>query len=152
MKRSAGFGGLSSVLNLGSSIASNATVTTATPIKPKPRSVRFETTSPVEDQSLEVRNKFDVRFGGFVLDLVGQECSIGVETSAVKLAGRDASIKIAIDKIRLSGPHLRSSNNAPAINVDVAGTRIDFSPSPTDGDLDTLLSLITPSKAKIRPR
>jgi autophagy-related protein 2 len=142
------FGGLSSVLNLGSSIVSNATVTAASPSKSKPRSVRFETPNLIEDQPSGARSKIDVRVGGFVLDLVGQECSVGVETSAVKIAGRDTLVKVAIDKIRLSGPHLRSLNEDPAINVDIAGTRIDYLPSPTDVDLDTLLSLITPSKAK----
>lgn len=142
------FGGLSSVLNLGSSIASNATVTTTSPSKSKPRSVRFETPNIIDGRSSGVQNKIDVRIGGFVLDLIGQECSVGMETSALKIAYRDALVKVAIDKIRLSGPHLRRSNDDPAINVDIGGTRIDYLPSPTDVDLDTLLSLITPSKAK----
>lgn len=140
------FGGLSSVLNLGSSIASNATATATTPAKPKSRSVRFETTKNTEKRPLEARNKIDMRVGGFILDLIGQECSIGVETSAVKIVSRDALLRVAIDKIRLSGPHL--TNNLPAIDVAISGTRIDYLPSPEDVDLDTLLSLITPSKAK----
>jgi len=144
------FGGLSSVLNLGSSIASNATVTTAVASKPKPRSVRFETTeSPPTPASLSTAKvKSDIRIGGFILDLVGAECSIGVETSAVKVISRDVVIGVGIQRINLSGPHLRSSNNDPAISVDVIGTRIEFLQSPQDADLDTLLSLITPSKAK----
>jgi autophagy-related protein 2 len=142
------FGGLSSVLNLGSSIASNATITAPNPSKSKPRNVRFEAPSILDDQPSAARNKTDVRIGGFVLDLIGQDCTVGVETSAVKLVSRDAVAGMGIQKIRLSGPHLRRSNDDPAITMDISGTRIEYLPSPKDADLDTLLSLITPSKAK----
>ncbi|PMD65755.1 uncharacterized protein K444DRAFT_552018 [Hyaloscypha bicolor E] len=142
------FGGLSSVLNLGSSIASNATITANSPGKSKPRGVRFETPIRPDDKSMAMQNKADVRIGGFILDLVGTECSVGVETSAVKAVSRSEGIGISVQKIRLSGPHLRRSNEDPAINVEITSTSIEYSPSPKDEDLDRLLSLITPSKAK----
>jgi autophagy-related protein 2 len=142
------FGGLSSVLNLGSSIASNATITTTSPKKPKTRGVRFETPIIPDGKLLVSRNKADVRIGGFVLDLVGTECSVEVETSAVKVVSRDEGIGVSIQKIRLSGPHLKRPNEDPAINVDITATRIEYLASPKDIDLDRLLSLITPSKAK----
>ncbi|PVH74153.1 hypothetical protein DL98DRAFT_594367 [Cadophora sp. DSE1049] len=142
------FGGLSSVLNLGSSMASNATVTATSPSKPKQRGVRFETPIRPDDKSLNAQNKADVRIGGFILDLVGTECSIGVETSAVKVVSRDEGIGVFIQKIRLSGPHLKQSHEEPAINVDIASARIEYLATPKDADLDRLLSLITPSKAK----
>jgi len=143
------FGGLSSVLNMGSSIASNATVTaTTSPSKPKPRGVRFETPIKPDDKSLVAQNKADVRIGGFVLDLVGAECSIGVETSAVKIVNRDEGIGVFVQAIRLSGPHLKYSNDEPAIVADINSTRIEYLPSPKDADLSRLLDLITPSKSK----
>lgn len=142
------FGGLSSVLNLGNSIASNSTVIATNPSKAKPRGVRFEVPIDPGDQSLASQNKIDIRIGGFILDLVGTECSVGVETSAVKIVSRDEGIGVGVHKIRLSGPHLKSSNRDPAINVEITTTRIEYLPSPTDVDLDTLLSLITPSKVK----
>jgi autophagy-related protein 2 len=142
------FGGLSSVLNLGSSIASNATITAGSPSKPKARGVRFETPIRPDDKSMALKNKADVRIGGFILDLVGTECSVGVETSAVKIVSRTEGIGVFVHKIRLSGPHLRRSNEDPAINVEITSTSIEYSPSPKDADLDRLLSLITPSKAK----
>ena len=141
------FGGLSSVLNMGSSIASNATIT-ASPTKAKARGVRFETPIKPDDKSLAAQNKADVRIGGFILDLVGTECSVGVETSSIKIVSRHEGIGVAIHKIMLSGPHLKHSNEDPAITVDVTGTRIEYLPTPKDVDLDRLLSLITPSKAK----
>ncbi|KAL2073434.1 hypothetical protein VTL71DRAFT_10758 [Oculimacula yallundae] len=142
------FGGLSSVLNLGSSMASNATVTASSPSKPKSRGVHFETPIRPDDNSLSAQNKVDVRIGGFVLDLVGTECSVGVETSAVKVVSRDEGIGVFIQKIRLSGPHLKRSREEPAINVEITSTRVEYLASPKDADLDRLLSLITPSKAK----
>ena len=141
------FGGLSSVLNMGSSIASNATIM-ASPSKPKPRGVRFDTPIKPEDKSLLGQNKADVRIGGFVLDLVGSECSIGLETSAVKLVHRDEGVGVSIQKIRLSGPHLKRSNDEPAINVEVTATRVEYLPAPKDVDIDRMLDIITPSKSK----
>ncbi|CZT08846.1 probable Autophagy-related protein 2 [Rhynchosporium graminicola] len=142
------FGGLSSVLNLGSSMASNATVTANSASKPRPRGVHFETPIRPDDNSLAAQNKVDIRVGGFVLDLVGTECSVGVETSAVKVVSRDEGIGVFVQKIRLSGPHLKRAHEEPAINVEITSTRVEYLASPKDADLDRLLSLITPSKAK----
>ncbi|KAG9243896.1 hypothetical protein BJ878DRAFT_422546 [Calycina marina] len=142
------FGGLSSVLNLGSSIASNSTITAITPSKSKPRSVRFDTSESPEPALQAAKTKAGVRIGGLILDLLGTECSIGVETSAVKIISRGAVTGLGVQKISLSGPHIKKSHSHPAITVDVIGTRIEFLQEPKDIDLDTLLSLITPSKAK----
>lgn len=142
------FGGLSSVLNLGSSIASNTTITATSPNKQKSHGVRFEVPISPDDKSLPSQNKTDIRIGGFILDLIGTDCSVGIETSAVKVVSRDEGVGAVIQKIRLSGPHLKDSINDPAIDVEVTATRVEYLPSPKDVDLDALLSLITPSKAK----
>lgn len=141
-------GGLSSVLNLGSSIASNATITATSPSQKRVHGVRFEVPINPDDKSLAAQNKTDIRIGGFSLDLIGAECSVELETSAVKIVSRDEGIGVGIQKIRLSGPHLKHVTEDPAINIDVTATRIEYLPSPKDVDLDALLSLITPSKAK----
>ncbi|ESZ90844.1 hypothetical protein SBOR_8761 [Sclerotinia borealis F-4128] len=142
------FGGLGSVLNLGSSIASNATVTSSPALKPKSKGVRFDTPIEPDDQTVAAQNKADVRIGGLILNLVGTDCSVGVETSAVKLVSREEVIGIAINKIRLSGPHLKHSNEDPVILVDVSKTRVEFLNSPQDTDIGRLLDLIAPSKSK----
>ncbi|CCD44364.1 hypothetical protein BofuT4P51000031001 [Botrytis cinerea T4] len=142
------FGGLSSVLNLGSSMASNTTVISSPVIKPKSKGVKFNTPIEPDDQTMAVQNKADVRIGGLILDLVGTECSVGVETSAVKLISREEGIGIGIDKIRLSGPHLRHSVDDPAIVIDISTTRIEFLNAPKDNDIDRLLALIAPSNSK----
>ncbi|KAI9742301.1 MAG: autophagy- protein 2 [Claussenomyces sp. TS43310] len=143
------FGGLSSVLNMGSSMASNANMAPTSPVKspPKPRGVRFETPIRPDDTSLSSQNKVDARLGGLVLDLIGRNCSIGMDTSAVKLVSREEGIGIAVDKVKISGPHLDQSNQDPAILVEITSARIEYLNTPKDIDLDRLLSLITPSKA-----
>ncbi|KAL3422466.1 ATG C-terminal domain-containing protein [Phlyctema vagabunda] len=141
------FGGLSSVLNMGSSIASTSTVTVS-PIRSKPRGVHFQSASKPSERSLDAKLKVDARIGGFVLDLLGKECSIGVDTSSIKTISRDALIGVSIAKIRMSGPHLRGSTSEPAISAEISSTRIEFQPTPKESDLSHLLSLITPSKAK----
>jgi autophagy-related protein 2 len=143
------FGGLSSVLNLGSSIASNTTVTAEIPSSVKAsRGVRFEAPIRPDDRSVVSQNKADLRIGGFMLDLVGTECWVRARTSAVKLVSRDEGIGVTIQKIKLTGPHLRQRDEDPAISIDITNTRVEFHPAPKNSDLELLLSLITPSKAK----
>jgi autophagy-related protein 2 len=142
------FGGLSSVLNLGNSIASNTTITAASPGKPKPRGVRFDTPITPDDKSISSQNKLDVRIGGFLLDLLGTDCSVGIATSSVKIVYRDEGVGLQIQAIRLTGPHLRRSSREPAITTDLIATRLEFASSPKHGDLDRLLALITPSNSQ----
>lgn len=142
------FGGLSSVLNLGSSIASNATITAPSPSKNRAHGVRFEVPISPDDKSLAAQNKADVRIGGFMLELIGTECSVRVDTSAVKIVSRSEGIGVGIQKIKLSGPHLNNAIEDPAIDIEVTATRAEYLPTPKDVDLDALLSLITPSKVK----
>lgn len=140
------FGGLSGVLNMGSSMASSVTA----PAKPviKTRSVRFDAPVRADDESVAAQNKINLRAGGFFLDLIGKHCAVGLDTTAVKLVKREEGLGMAIDLIRLSGPHLHASDKEPAIQAEVRGTRLEFLESPKDADLTRLLALITPSKAK----
>ncbi|CCU83111.1 autophagy regulatory protein Atg2, partial [Blumeria hordei DH14] len=117
------FGGLSTVLNLGSSIASNTTIAAE---KANARCVRFEGPITPETTSDFAEKKVDIRIAGFNLELEGSQCSLSLTTS----------------------PHLHQSNDEPAITVDITSTRIEFLSSPKNSDLDRLLSLITPSKTK----
>ena len=144
------FGGLSSFLNMGSSMTSNASQAGKSPSKtaPKPRGVRFEAPIRPDDTSVSSENKIDVRIGGFHLDLLGRECSVALDTSAVKLVSRDEGIGVGLSKIRLSGPSLRMSGAEPPILLEVSNTRLEYLKTPKDKDLERLLELITPSKSK----
>lgn len=143
------FGGLSGVLNMGSSMTSNVTIPATTPkTPPKPRGVRFEAPIKVNDKSLAAQNKVDARIGGFHLDLVGRQCMVGIDTTAVKIISREEAIAMAVDYIKISGPHVHDLDEDPAIVAELSSTRVEFLSAPQDVDLTRLLALITPSKAK----
>ncbi|KAI1345051.1 hypothetical protein F5Y15DRAFT_15823 [Xylariaceae sp. FL0016] len=143
------FGGLSSFLNMSSSMTSNTSPPPrASAVSRKPRSVRFEAPTRPVDVSGNLENKTNVRVGGLRLDLIGKDCSVSVDTSAVKLVTRDEGVGIGISKIQIAGPYLRGSMADPSINAVIANTRIQYLPTPKDNDLERLLELIIPSKHK----
>ncbi|KAI9840580.1 MAG: autophagy- protein 2 [Sclerophora amabilis] len=150
------FGGFSSIIGLGSSMMSNTTITGLKPVSQKgdsprrSRGVRFETPSaknPLAESSSS-DSKIDVRLGGVAVDLLGKDCSIRTSTTALKLVSRDGAIGAQVDRIRLSGPHLRHGPTTPSSEVEVGSTRLVYLSHPEEADLGRLLSLLTPSKAK----
>lgn len=144
------FGGLSGFLNMSSSMSSNTPPTPRSPAKtpPKPRGVRFEAPIRPDDKSISSENKVNMRLGGFRLDLVGKECSVSLDSSAVKLVSREEGVGIGISKIHLAGPYMRRSMGDPPINAVITNTRLEYLAAPKDNDLERLLELIIPSKHK----
>ncbi|KAI1762873.1 hypothetical protein GGR53DRAFT_398292 [Hypoxylon sp. FL1150] len=144
------FGGLSGFLNMSSSMTSNTPTTPKSPAKTpsKPRGVRFEAPIRPDDNSISSENKVNLRLGGFRLDLVGKECSMSLDSSAVKLVSREEGIGIGISKIHLAGPYMKHSMGDPPINVVITNTRLEYLATPKDNDLERLLELIIPSKHK----
>ncbi|KAI1087368.1 hypothetical protein F5B19DRAFT_77705 [Rostrohypoxylon terebratum] len=144
------FGGLSGFLNMSSSITSNTSPPPRSPTKPPPkqRGVRFDAPIRPDDTSASSENKMNVRLGGFRLDLVGKECSVSLDTSAVKLVSREEGVGIGISKIFLAGPYMSRSMGTPPINVVITNTRLEYLMTPKDNDLERLLGLIIPSKNK----
>ena len=148
-------GGLSSLLELGSSIASSSIIRTSPRKTNEPRAeargVRFEDSriepSLYDDLSLGL-GKMNVRMGGVHVDVVGSECTIKATTSAVKIVHRAEGLGIQIDRISLLGPFLPESSEVPELSVDFHNTRLEYLPIPTDKDLDRLLAILTPSKDK----
>ncbi|KAH8671143.1 hypothetical protein BX600DRAFT_458409 [Xylariales sp. PMI_506] len=142
------FGGLSSFLNMSSSATSNASPISKSSTKQakKPRGVRFDAPIRTDDKSAAPDNKINVRVGGFRLDLVGKDCSVALDTSAIKLVTRDEGIGIGITKIQLAGPFIRRSMADPPVNATLMNTRVEYLVTPRDNDLERLLELIVPSK------
>lgn len=149
------FGGFSSILGLGSSVVSTVTMVERYP-KPnlsttRPRGVHFET--PGEGKHLNgtqhhAQRKITMRIGGFVLDLQGRDCMIRLETSAIKLVSRLQGLGVTIDRLKLSGPHLRPLDDSSSILARMLGIRIKYLHTPEENDLDRLLELLSPSKDK----
>ncbi|KAI0554417.1 ATG C terminal domain-containing protein [Xylaria curta] len=144
------FGGLSGFLNLNSSMsASNPPVTRSLPKLPqKARGVRFDAPIRPDDTSASSENKINMRIGGVRLDLLGKECSVSLDTSAVKLVSREEGLGIGISKIQLTGPCIGQSMGDPPVHAVVTNTRVEFLTTPKDKDLERLLELIIPSKHK----
>lgn len=144
------FGGFSSFLNMGSSATSNASPVSKSPTRTtkKPRGVRFDAPIRADDKSAASENKINLRLGGFHLDLIGKDCSVALDTSAVKLVTREEGVGIGITKVQLAGPYLRGAMGDPPISATVMNTRIEYLMTPRDNDLERLLELIIPSKNK----
>ncbi|KAK4448280.1 autophagy-related protein 2 [Podospora aff. communis PSN243] len=144
------FGGLSSFLNMGSSVASNSPKSPKIPVKTiqKPRGVRFEAPVNPNDKTAAKESKTDLRINGLLVDVIGKECSVLLNTSALKLINREEAVGIHFSRIRLAGPYLRNSRAEAPVIVEVADTRIEYVFVPRNKDLERLLELITPSKVK----
>ena len=146
------FGGLSTVLGLGSSMVSTVTAT-----EPKTKSllsttrkrgVRFD--SPGADTSFgyapSIQRKITVRVGGVTLDLYGKESALRLDSSALKLVSRDEGIGVQLDKLKFGGPYLRQQHRSPTISIYLDNIRIEYLPNPKEVDLARLLALLSPSR------
>jgi autophagy-related protein 2 len=144
------FGGLSSFLNMGASITANTSKADKNLAKPvqKPKGVRFDEPIHPDDRTVTKENKTDLRINGLQVDVVGKDCSVMLNTSALKLVSREEGIGIHLSRIRLSGPYLKNSKAEAPIVSEVLDTRAEFLSLPRAKDLERLLELITPSKIK----
>lgn len=143
------FGGLSSFLNMRSSEALEAKAVQQ-PAKPPPktRGVRFEASIDPRETPSSKESKFDLRINAVYVDLIGKDCSAVMNTTALKLVHREGGTGVHFSKIKLSGPHLRTSLAKPPVLLEVTNTRLDYVLTPRTKDLERLLELITPSKVK----
>lgn len=145
-------GGLSTILELGNSMASVSTVRGAKsePRRPQ-RGAHFEPV-PSPSQSVSAANslpwKVNARLGGLVIDLVGESQTIKLKTTAVKIVSRFELIGMQIDKAKISGPFPLDKRSDALAKINLSNIRIEYLYSPKEVDLDRLLSLITPSKDK----
>lgn len=149
------FGGFSSILELGSSMASMTTVVSAdacrTQSPKRSRAVHFETTAEQDalgNSSRLSSNKANARIGGLVLDLTGRLCSIRLESTAMKLVSREEGIGLQVDIVKLDGPYLVDEDREPSITARLTNIRVEYLSTPKEVDLGRLLSLLTPSADK----
>lgn len=159
-------GGLSTILEVGSSISSVSTLRGGKPDAPKkqkpkqkPRGVHFETAPPPASvQSDDSTSwKVNARVGGIVLDLVGESHYLKLRSTALKLVSRSEGVGVQIDKAKLSGPFALNNKSSddgdddddtPPAKFTLSNIRVEYLFSPKEVDLDRLLALITPSKDK----
>ncbi|QGA16180.1 hypothetical protein EYB26_003847 [Talaromyces marneffei] len=147
------FGGLSTLMELGSSMASVSTVRgdKSDSLKKPTRGVRFEGMPPPSAPSATPTSapwKINARLDGIILDLVGESCRIELMTTAVKAVSRFEGIGIQIDKAKIVGPVIFDKDAERPATLSIGNIRIEYLYSPKEVDLDRLLSLLTPSKDK----
>lgn len=148
------FGGLSTLMELGSSMASVSTVRgdKSDSMKKPTRGVRFEGVpspkAPSPTTTTSAPWKINARLDGIILDLVGETCRVELMTSAVKAVSRFEGIGIQIDKANVVGPVLFDNDAERPATLSIGNIRIEYLYSPKEVDLDRLLSLLTPSKDK----
>lgn len=148
------FGGFSSILGLGSSMMSTVTVINAKPgllQSSKPlRGVHFETpaSSRISQKGQNETPKITARVGGFVMILQGANCTLRLESSAMKLVSRTEGVGLQIDRLKFSGPYLSQNIDEPSIKVGLTNVRMEYLSTPKEVDLARLLALLSPSKDK----
>ena len=147
------FGGLSSMLGLGSSMVSTMTVVDVAAKSSNnsrlARGVRFEgqeQNNPKSSSSTQMQSKITARVGGLVLDLQGTRSSLRVESTAMKLVSRTEGLGLQVDRLNITGPHLQNDSPEPSTAVKLSNFRMEYLSTPKEKDLDRLLALLSPSK------
>ncbi|KAE9993079.1 hypothetical protein EG327_006609 [Venturia inaequalis] len=145
--RLSGFGGVSGVLDMSSSIASNSTVLAASPgPRLSGKAVRFDAPpgGPTEEMLSPI--KVTARIEGLTFDLQGKACGVLLQSKRLKSVVRKDHAAVSIEEIRIVGPcHTRHQSG---LQVAVENTKLTFLMKPQEEDLTTLVSLITPSRDK----
>ncbi|PSK48672.1 Autophagy-related protein 2 [Elsinoe australis] len=140
------YGGLSTLLELSSSIASTDSNPRSSP-PPSRKGVRFQD-SPTIEPAHGAETKVNARIGGIAAVVSGAAASVKLTTSAVKAVARPEYIAAAIDNVQLLGPQVHRDPSVKPVEVVLNSLRFEYLFHPKDADLERLLSLITPSKNK----
>ncbi|KAK6539575.1 autophagy- protein 2 [Orbilia ellipsospora] len=135
------FGGLESMLNLAAS--SNLSLKESTMTSHSSDSRLTEVPVAQKQTSLSV-DVGGIIFELFISDFVG---GIGISTSPIKVISNPANgLSVRIPQLALFGPDVASdSMGADSTLIVVSNINISFADSPSEDDLERLLTMITPS-------
>lgn len=144
------FGGFSSILGLGSSMMSTVTIVNAKPgplAKPS-RGVHFEklSSSRTSQESQKPAQKITARIGSLAVIFQGANCTLRLESTAMKIVSRAEGIGLQVDKLKFTGPHPRQDADEPSIKANLTNLRMEYLSTPKEADLARLLALLSPSK------
>lgn len=148
------FGGFSSILGLGSSMMSTVTIVNA---KPGPsqssktsRGVHFETlsSSRTSQQSQKPAQKMTARIGSLAVLLQGANCTLRLESTAMKIVSRAEGVGLQVDRLKFTGPYPRQDADEPSITANLTNIRMEYLSTPKEVDLARLLALLSPSNDK----
>lgn len=143
-------GGLSGLLEIGSSIVSDSTIVNKRVPAPNPsRTVRFEASAKsLNEISSRKSPRLNIRIRGSLIRLQGYSCSARLLTTAIKIVSRSSLIGLQISEMKLSGPFAASGVSDAGLSVRIIDTRLKYLKTPEEHDLTRLISLLTPSKDK----
>ncbi|KAF3907609.1 hypothetical protein AA313_de0204588 [Arthrobotrys entomopaga] len=135
------FGGLESMLNLAAS--SNLSLKESTMTNRSSESRNTEVPVPQKHTSLSV-DVGGIIFELFISDFVG---GIGISTSPIKVISNPTNgLSVRIPQLALFGPDVASdSMGADSTLIVISNINISFADSPSEDDLERLLTMITPS-------
>ncbi|KAM0719865.1 hypothetical protein Q7P37_004000 [Cladosporium fusiforme] len=140
------FGGLSGVLDIGSSMASEVSPLASPAVPGRPQRVRFEEEPEPDSKSSEF--KANAGIAGFTLVFSADDTSIEVQSKTIKAIYREQAASVRFfGSLRLSGPYFQATKIA-TIHIDLAELWVHYLFTPQEQDLERLLALITPSKDK----
>ena len=146
------FGGISSVIEVGSSMVSTATPIENSPppaIVTKRRAVHFDSADkplhPTESSGPGL-NKTNIRFGGFHINIQGRQATLRLETKAVKLVKRANIVAVQSDLVKVNGPALTDFRNQKIPSTELRNLRVEYLTVPMAEHLLQLIDLVTPSK------
>lgn len=140
------FGGLSGILDIGNSMASEVSPLASPTLPSRPQRVHFQEAPEPDSSSVEL--KANAYVAGLTLVLSADDTSVKLQSRTIKAIYREKAASVRFyNSIRLSGPYLRSTRFAP-ISIDVTDLTVYHLFTPQEQDLERLLALITPSKDK----
>ena len=141
-------GGLSTLLDLGSSFSSLANEKPPRFRERSAKGVHFEPRTVVDSSILSgpTTGKVNLRMQGLTVILSGTEAMLRAQTSAIKMVHRPEGAGLQVDRISLMGPFLPGQDSHPAVTLEVENSRIEYLQTPRESDLSWLLSIITPSQ------
>jgi autophagy-related protein 2 len=140
------FGGLSGILDIGASIASEASPLPSLIVPDRQQRVRFEGDAETTDTSPEYKAQFSI--AGLVFVLSADQTAVVLQSASLKGVYREKAASVRFSSaLHLSGPYL-GENNTTSIHIDLMVPWFHYLFTPQEQDLERLLSLITPSKDK----
>ena len=147
-------GGLSSVLEMGNSVASTITHREAgqptLPLRAK-RTVRFgspERHPASSNPTPRLSNRVNVRISSLFVKVEGEMATVRVSSSAVKLVKRSEGVGIQIDRMNVAGPYLNNHKELVSCTVRLSNVRTEYLSVPKQVDLTRLIELVFPSKLR----
>lgn len=141
-------GGLSSLLDLATSASTLKEPKSQAATRPqRRRSVHFEHDNAKTSVATSANTvlKLNVRVSAVILDVVGSESRLQIQTSAVKIVQRPGKLRTNVTSISIRGPILQSEPTDQILHLKLNDFQLLFLNSPDEEDLDRLLQLLAPS-------